>query len=256
MKSKIKVNFIICGTQKGGSTALAKFVGQHPQIAFAAKKECHFFDQDKYFQDSEVNYSVYHKNWTHVLLNPKKRNTCKVYGEATPIYMYWELCTQRIKVYNPKMKLIFILRNPVDRAYSQWNMFTQQGKESLSFSEAIRSENSRILESKIFDNQYSYIHRGFYAQQIKRIMTLFPREQMLFLRNENLRQDPQQTLDLVFDFLGVEPYQEIESEEVNSRVYEPMLPDDRKFLQQQFSQDIIDLENLLNWDLSDWKLSE
>lgn len=249
----MKVNFIIAGTQKGGSTALAKFLAQHPQIAFGIEKECHFFDHDTYFEKEKVNYSIYHKNWIHILLNQKKLSTYKIYGESTPIYMYWQECMERIKLYNYKMKLIFILRNPIDRAYSQWNMNKDRLEEDLSFIEALKQEKTRRLISSNNDRLYSYINRGFYSQQIEKIMNIFPHQQMLFLKNEDLKNNHQQTLNSVFEFLEVDSCNKIEPRKINSRFYPLMNHSDREFLKKQFSQEIIDLENLLDWHLSDWK---
>ena len=250
----MKVNFLIVGTQKGGSSALTKFIRQHPQIGLTFKKEGHFFDNDDYFQNEEVNYSIYHKNWEHILLNSAKLNQCKIYGEKTPTYMYWKECMERIKEYNHEMKLIFILRNPIDRAYSQWNMNIEKNREFLSFSKALYMEKIRILTSKNGDRAYSYIKRGYYSQQIKRIMKIFSPKQMLFLKTEDLKNNHQETLDCVFNFLEVDTFKTIEFEMVNSCEYPPMDQYDREFLRQKFAQEIVDLENLLGWDLSNWKM--
>lgn len=125
-----KVNFIIAGTQKGGTTALSAFLNQHPQISFAQVKEVHFFDTDYLFKAPPPPYHIYHRHF-------KNKSGC-IFGEATPIYMYWNPAIKRIKDYNPDMKLIFILRNPIERAYSHYIMEYKRDAETLSFSEAIR----------------------------------------------------------------------------------------------------------------------
>ena len=184
---------------------------------------------DDYFQNEQIDYSQYHQNWAHIFLNPQK-NANKIYGEATPVYMYWQECMERIKEYNPQMKLIFILRNPIDRAYSHWNMNVEKEGEINDLRKALRLEKIRRLTSKEADRLYSYTNRGFYSQQIEKILTLFPREQMWFLKNEDLKNNHQQTLNKIFDFLNIDNCNTIESEKVNYRLYKPMEKSDRDFL--------------------------
>ena len=110
------------------------------------RKELHFFDRDA----ENTDYKKYHANF-----KPKPQH--RVIGEASPIYMYWETAPYRIWKYNPKMKWILVLRNPVERAFSAWNMETKRGKEKLSFAEVIekvqllargRHANLRLLPQK------------------------------------------------------------------------------------------------------------
>ena len=97
-----RIDFIIAGTQKGGTTALYEYFRLHQNICMADKKELHFFDEDRYFEKKNPNYSKYHKYF-----NPNEHS--QVIGEATPIYMYWNKSIERIYVYNPQIKLIIIL---------------------------------------------------------------------------------------------------------------------------------------------------
>ena len=114
-KSDRVVNFLICGTQKGGTSALDAYLREHPEICMADKKEVHFFDNKKFFNKNKPDYSKYHS-----FFNPQSSH--KLLGETTPIYMYWHDSPRRIWQYSPNMKIIVILRNPIDRAYSHWNM--------------------------------------------------------------------------------------------------------------------------------------
>src|ERR1035437_6839293 len=121
-KFQTKVNFVIGGTQKGGTTALDVFLRQHPEICMAETcKEVHFFDQKKNFA-GQPDYKHY-----HAFFRPEPPH--QVVGDATPIYMYGEAAPIRIKSYNPKMKWILALRNPVERAFSAWNMETKRQAE-------------------------------------------------------------------------------------------------------------------------------
>ena len=150
----MRVDFVIGGTQKGGTSALDSFLRQHPEICMpTTRKELHFFDREEENRD----YKKYHANF-----KPKPQH--RVIGEASPIYMYWETAPDRIWKYNPKMKWILALRNPVERAFSAWNMETKRGKEKLPFAEAIEKEPERCREALPLQHRvYSYVDRGFYA---------------------------------------------------------------------------------------------
>jgi hypothetical protein len=108
----MKVDFIIVGTQKGGTTALQKFLSLHPEIFMSSRKELHFFDKGDFcgWIDSEKSFEDYHLNFC-----PSSNH--KIVGEATPSYMYWEKAPIRIQKYNAQMKMIFILRNPIVRKF-------------------------------------------------------------------------------------------------------------------------------------------
>lgn len=98
----------------------------------AKTKEVHFFDNEEYFQGTP-DYSKYHEFFT-------PEHSHQLLGEATPIYIYWYPSPERIYEYNPKAKLIFLLRTPIERAYSNWNMERLRNSEKLSFEVAIRNE--------------------------------------------------------------------------------------------------------------------
>jgi hypothetical protein len=245
-----RVDFVIAGTQKGGTTALDFYLRQHSEIGMADCKEVHFFDREEYFRDGTPPYSTYHAHFT--------RNTsCKLLGEATPIYMYWHDAPRRIREYNPDVRIIVILRNPIDRAYSHWNMLRATGMETLSFREAIHREEERCYEALPCQHRlYSYVDRGFYVDQLRRIWTCFPEDQTLCLKTENLRDHPQRTLEDVCRFLRINPPNSIVPQEVHANLYAcSMRRRERDYLRRVFECEIRNLERLLGWDCSDW-LSE
>ena len=126
-----KVDFIIAGVQKSGTTALFSYLCEHNEICMSDKKEIHFFDRRRYFI-LFPNYLFYHSNFSNF-------KSQKLIGEATPIYIYWKKAIERLVRYNPNIKLIIVLRNPITRAYSHWNMMRNRNfnKENLSFVDAI-----------------------------------------------------------------------------------------------------------------------
>ena len=246
-----KVDFLICGTQKGGTSALDAYLRDHPEICMADKKEVHFFDNEKYFKTNNPNYSIYH-SW----FNPKASH--KLLGEATPIYMYWRNGPQRIWDYNPRMKLIIILRNPIDRAYSHWNMENSKDLDRLPFLEAIQREQERSREALPYQHRvYSYIDRGFYLEQLRRIWRYFPKEHVFIIKNEDLRNQPHTILGELCDFLGIERFKSITLKNVHSRPYATeMSNEERQYLGAVFNQEIKDIEKVLGWDCTDWLIGE
>lgn len=245
-KNNFSVGFIICGTQKGGTTALDHYMRSHSEICMAIKKEVHFFDNDKYFLNGSKPYKKYHK-----FFNPKKNH--RVIGESTPIYMYWVNAMQRIFDYNPKMKLIMILRNPTERAFSNWNMERQRKRENRTFSEAINDEIKQLNKNKQ-SRTYSYIKRGLYSEQLKGILKIFKQDQLLCLKNESLKERPEKTLIQVSKFLKISKFISTQKINIHSRNYVDRLNiEDKSILNTFFFEDIINLEKLLGWDLSNWK---
>ena len=243
----MQVDFVIGGTQKGGTSALDSFLRQHPQICMPeTKKELHFFDKEENFR-GRPNYKKYHANF-----RPEKQH--RVIGEATPIYMYWNAAPARISSYNPKMKWILTLRNPVERAFSHWNMEKKRGADSLSFGEAVEREAERCREALPLQHRvYSYSDRGFYAHQVERLFETFGKESCHVILTEDLGANHEKTLRQIFEFLGVEsgvvpPAARIFEHDYDEQI-EPAL---RARLIDMFYSDIKSLEALLDRDLSSW----
>jgi hypothetical protein len=251
-----KVNFLIVGAQKSGTTALASFLTQHQEICMAPLKEVHFFDAKDY-DDSLSREAVNQKYHSHFHNYAGER----IVGEATPIYMYFVPVARRIYRYNREMKLIFLLRDPVQRAISHYNMQISKEKEWLPFKMALSVEKFRLWRDK---NNYSpnssirlnsYCDRGFYVKQIERMLEFFPRMQMLFVKTDNLLHDYHVTLNSVYEFLNVRdrrfiPEQKrVFSFERKVNLSEEVIINCKK----KFREEITELEKLLGWDLTEWK---
>ncbi|MBI5463211.1 MAG: sulfotransferase domain-containing protein [Gammaproteobacteria bacterium] len=246
-RTDMKVDFVICGTQKGGTAALDMYLRAHPEICMANKKEVHFFDKEEFFRDGAPDYANY-----HAFFSPGSQH--KVLGEATPIYMYWRDAARRIWEYSPTMKLIVLLRNPVDRAFSHWNMERVENRDSASFWDAIHSEAKRSRKALPYQHRvYSYIDRGFYLEQLRRLWAFFPKQQMLVLKTEELQQHPNDTLQRIFAFLGVTPLPLINPVNVHGFPHTShMSQEERDYLRSIFEYEIKALERTLGWDCSHW----
>lgn len=243
----MKVDFIVCGTQKGGTKALDSYLREHPEICMGNRKEVHFFDGDNLFRRSPVDYGVY-----HAYFSPGPAH--KIIGEGTPIYMYWNSVPRRMWQYNPALKLIVLLRNPIERAYSHWNMCREQKQDTLSFWEAIQQENARCRAALPLQHRtYSYVDRGFYTEQLRRLWSFFPKEQVLVLKSEDLKTSPGPTLQAVCEFLGVSLLPDVAPKDVHSLPYTSRLSQqEHEYLLNVYEFEILGLQRMLGWDCSDW----
>lgn len=225
-----KVECLIAGTQKGGTTALFNYLANHPDLCMPRFKEAHYFDEFYHYGNDEKYLQFF-------------REPNKIKIDATGSYMFFKKCYKRIYKYNPDMKLVFLLRDPSDRAYSQWQM---------------QKEKNPNLE---FTNK-EYIKRGFYAKQIKGMMKYFPKSQMLFLRNRDLLDNPLTTLNKICEFLNISKFEKITESKVmlKDKGFCPMDRPQRfapiklrRKLIPYFLKDIEELENITGWDLTLWK---
>jgi hypothetical protein len=199
MTASPEVGFLVAGVQKGGTTALFHYLDDLGSVQMAPAKEVHFFDDETGVDWDRPDYAALHAAFPVRDARPR--------GEATPIYLYWPNSLERIARYNPAMKLIFLFRDPVARAWSHWQMEYARGWESEPFAWCIREGRARVdsAEAPGFHRIHSYVERGFYGRQLERLFGLFPRDQVLLLASDALKADPGATLGRICAFLGVEP---------------------------------------------------
>lgn len=243
----MKVHFVVAGMQKCGTTTLHRLLAQHPEVHMAPIKGTHFFDTESHFAGNTVDLSAYHACFSP---GPGQR----VIGEATPIYSFWEPALGRIRAYNPEMKVILVLRNPIDRAYSHWNFMRHRRWERLEFEEALAAEEERARAClPLQDRRHSYVARGFYTRQLARVSACFPPEQQLVLRMESVLDPGSDAMDRIWRFLGVGRPAQLVPVHANSREYAaPMQAATRQRLRRLFADEIHALERMLGWDLADW----
>jgi Sulfotransferase family len=253
-----RLDFIVAGAQKSGTTALHYFLKKHPQIALPDRQELHFFDDEEIFS-RPVDYELLHRRFRPIARSTLLRFATArqaIAGECTPSYLYWKPAMERIWNYNPEIKLIVLLRNPIDRAFAHWNMQRFKDREPLDFLDALKEERSRLAElPSIESRRFAYVDRGFYSGQLERVFKFFPREQVKIVKFEDFRDRKLEMLDEIFEFLGVKPLHRVRDKDRNVVPYErAMRPDERKHLSGVFSAEITKLEQMLGWDCSDWRL--
>jgi len=189
-------DFIIVGTMKSGTTTLQHYLLNHDDISMP-KKELHFFNRDSNFEKGLEYYRQ--------LFLEDCEDELKIIGEKTPTYSYLPSVPKRIYDTTPNAKLIWILRNPIDRAYSNYLHALSGSVEWMSFENAIKKEPKRI-EKNIFKG---YRERGIYHQQIERFLKYFPNNQMYYLLFEDLIKNPKTEVNRLLDFLGTSNHKNI-----------------------------------------------
>src|SRR5947207_567959 len=201
------------GAQKSGTTALHYFLSRHPDICMGDQQEIHFFDNDAMFI-GEPNYEELHKHYPSIA-------SSTIAGDCTPSYLYHQSAAERICNYNPKIKSLILLRNPVDRAFAHWNMQRYRGREPLDFFDAVREEKTRIAGAPPAQaRRFAYVDRGFYGQQLARLFKFFPRDQVKAVKFEDFREKQRKTLASIFSFLGLKPLRAVHSKDRNIVPYE------------------------------------
>ena len=186
-------DFLGLGTQKGGTTSLHQWLSTHPQVFLPACKEAHYFDLQP-----EQPTSWYAEHF----YNAQPEQLC---GEITPFYLFHPDVPKRIHAVLPKVRMIVLLRDPVERALSQISHARKRGFEMLMPEDAIAAEPSRLKSGDPESLQkHSYVSRSRYLDQLNRYETLFPQHQLLILQSEQLFSDPESVWKQILNFLELE----------------------------------------------------
>lgn len=190
------VDFFCLGAQKAGTTSLHHLLSMHPDVFLPEIKETHFFSD---------GHGEFTKGLSFYLARYfKEAAPASVKGEIDPEYMFFPEVPRRLYEAFPEAKLIFVLRDPVTRAYSHFLMSRRRGYERLDFEGAIDAELRRLEGGNIQTlSDFSYVARGYYFEQISRFLNYFPRDQMLFLFSDELKSQPEEILKEVHGFLGL-----------------------------------------------------
>ena len=184
--------FLGLGTQKGGTTTLQQLLNQHPAVHLAACKEVHYFSKHW-----EQPTSWYASHFNAAL--PQQ-----ICGEITPFYLFHPEAPQRIHRLLPDAKLIVLLRDPVERALSQYFHSRRLGLEPLPLEQAFQAEVDRLSSGEMVHLQeHSYVSRSRYVEQLDRYLNLFPEQQLLVLQSETFFANPTTTWQRIEAFLNL-----------------------------------------------------
>lgn len=191
----MKPHFLCIGAQKGGTSSLINYINLHPAL-YMHPEELHFFDNNTYNPNQIEAYEA-------------KFQTNKQYaGEKTPSYGYLHYTIDRIHFHYPNIKLIYIIREPVSRAFSQYNMVCQTFGKKPHISEFLKEIQSNIHVdiSKVNENiwEKQTFFRGCYIEHIEYILKKFPRENIYLGISEEIRSNKQEEYNKIYEFLGVD----------------------------------------------------
>jgi len=253
---RVKPDFLVIGAKKCGTTALYDYMTQHPAIAPALRKEVAYFNQP-HLRGQYAYRAFFPTVFARLRAKWARGGLPLLTGEATPDYLCVKECPARVHQLVPKVQLIVILRNPVDRAYSHYNHNIRAGLESCSFEEALDAEDrcvSRGQEHLGGAAQFRFGHgsykaRGIYVDQLSSWSDLFPSRQLHVLKTEDLYQEPEATLRKVFATLDLPYHPPARFRKINTAPYDPMDPKLRRELEEYFAPHNARLAEFLGADL-------
>lgn len=199
---ELPISFVVAGVQKAATSSIYFYLGRHRNVARGVK-ERHFFDDEHRSWDPPdyTGYTCTAERWQHLA------------GEATPVYLFWPRALERMRAYDPQLRLIVSFRDPIERAFSQWSMEVARFEEIPDFATAVADDTYSSTPDEVpegmfprFFRRKTLIARGFYGAQLQRGLSLFPRDQWLFLDFAEVIGDRDSMLAKLTDFLDLSPY--------------------------------------------------
>ncbi len=258
-RGRMLPNFVIIGAAKAGTTSLYGWLREHPFVAPAHTKEVHYFDYN-YYRGLDW-YRMHFPLEAERAAFAAEHGRPFITGEASPSYISHIWAPERLARLLPDVKLLVTLRNPVDRAYSQFQMSRREDEEPLhSFDQAVAIEDERLDPERarmLRDQRYqswpigcwSYLMRSRYAENLERWFELFDRDQFHFITLEELSARPGETLDAVHDFLGLPAYRAEGLTPLHTAEYSSLAPETRERLGEYFRPHNQRLYELIGRDL-------
>jgi hypothetical protein len=222
--------FLIIGAQRAGTTSLFSYLLQHPNVLPALAKEIGYFDV--HYLNRSFSWYLAHFPRGKAWAGQRSRS---ITGEATPDYLYDPAVPERVHGKLPDVRLIVLLRDPVARAYSQYQHSVDLGFEHLPFEKAIREEPARLQGTELgvatnharallAHRHFSYLDRGIYHRHLSKWLEYFPRSQIMVVETERLAEDVHGIMREVFATLDLEPVDVGPMARLNVRHYSPIPP--------------------------------
>ena len=239
LTSSIRVlpDFFIIGVVRSGTTSMYHYLDEHPSIVKSAYDELGFFDDN--FRLGWAWYKTLFPTTITKRIVKRKTGNFLTFDD-TPFYVYNEDVAKKIKNYFPKTKLIIILRNPIDRAYSNYHLGVRMGDEKRTFDQAVDDEMQEIAEyNEIKLDDYisqSYLGRGIYVKQLEIWLKYFPASVIKILESERFSNDTEKTMNEVFEFLDLPNHNIRNLKKKNVAEYPPMRTETRQKLCNFFSE--------------------
>jgi hypothetical protein len=255
---RILPTFQVVGAQRSGTSSLYEYLVNHPLVGRSSVEEVHFFDN--HFLRGLDWYQGHFPTRARAALTERRHGRAMIGGEATPYYMAHPLAIPRLAQTLPSSRLIVVLRDPVDRAYSHYQHEVALGAETLSFAEALDREDERLageVDRILADpayysfayQQFSYVTRGRYADQLERVWSCFSEEHVFVIHSRDLGRDTDRTYGRVLAFLDLPPHSLARYPQHSARSYPPLDPALRARLAETFREPNARLFDLLGEDL-------
>lgn len=251
---RVLPDFIIVGAQKAGTTSLHHYLQQHPLILAPSSKEVHYFDYG--YPKGESWYRGHFARATEKLELEKQLGAAVLTFEASPYYMYHPLAIERMAADLPGVRVIAMLRNPIDRTFSHYWHEKKKDQDALSLEEAIAQEPERLAgeadrirndpDYQSWNHQhFSYVDRSLYAPQIARLQWVLGVENVCVIKSEAFFSDPETETERVFEFLELEAAHGIDYAAQNVGGYDDRIPENvRQQLMATFAGDYARLREL------------
>lgn len=251
--------FVVIGAKRGGTTSLYNYLLEHPQISplFPARQKI----KGPHYYDAEFARGPrWYRSHFPLRVPGGSRPGGKIAGEASPYYLFHPLAAGRLARDHPGVRLIVVLRDPVERAYSHYKERVRHGAEPLSFEDALAAEEDRIRgEAERIAREpgyrsaehedHSYLAQGRYLEMLPRWFSLFPRKQFYIAASEDFYRDPSRIVSEVWSFLGLPPHGLRSRTRHNYHPAPGLRPETRDRLQHAFAAHNSELERLLGREL-------
>ncbi len=259
---RVLPDFLIVGAQKAGTTSLYNYLVSHPSIIPSFRKEVRYFDSN--FKKGLVWYRSYFPTKIYKYFMEKFCHRDFVTGEASPYYILHPHVAKRVYSQLPHIKIIMLLRNPVNRSFSQYFHTLKSGREKFTFEEAIKKEDERtkdeynkILKDEFYRSSrfpaFAYLTRSIYLKQIRIWFKYFNKEQILIIRSEDLFDNPKEVVKNVINFLNLPKWSHIEYRKYHSdakgkKMNEKTMQNLKEFFEPHNKELYEYLERDFNWD--------
>jgi Sulfotransferase domain len=239
---RLRPGFIMIGVQRCGTTSMFRMLEAHPQVVHAYRKQVNYFDLN---YDRRMSWYYGHFPMT----SPARRSATgfgePVAFEASGYYIYHPFALERMASHLPDMRLVVMLRDPVERAYSAYKHEYARGYEQETFEKALELEDSRLAGEvdrmredvgyeSLAHRHHSYRHRGQYAEQLERVFKHYPRSQVHVLDSELYFREPAQEYGRLLEFLGLRPFRPSQFTKLNARPGAPMQSETRDMLREYY----------------------
>ena len=243
--------------QKAGTSSLFELIAEHPQVARPKEKELQFFTKEK-FNWRKPDYEEYNRSiqW---------KPSSAIAGEGTPRYLFWPQAMERIRAYNPDMRIILSFRDPIERAFSHWSMAKGNAGIEADFGQAITNGWAthwpRTAKEAGKGRGHTLVSRGFYGEQVEHALTLFDRDQFLLLDYHRVFTDLGPTLQRIAAFLGLDPFAELPTEQHVLPAPKDLVADaptgrDVSALAGLYAADLRRFAELSGFDISRWPTTQ